>query len=409
MSDDFGSPDGDNKIKNNQSENNSKIGDNSGRVDSLVDNDIGAVTMGNGNQKGIIKRTTHKFMSKGMDLWPSTKKQKIIGAFAALAIIVIGGGAVYALTGLFKTDPDPQQISSQAPKTSEPSKLTGVEVPIETNKRPVTAIMIENSPDARPQAALKDAGVVFEAVAEGGITRFNALFMESEPSYIGPVRSVRPYYIDLFLPFDAAIVHAGGSGQGLQKIKDLHVKDIDHGANAEAFQRISSRYAPHNLYTSMKALDEVNKKRNYSSDHVQSWPRKPEAPTQTPTVTKIDFNLSGDLYNAHFDYDVKSNSYGRSEAGTPHRDDRSGKQIKPKVVIALVMNYSQNGIYSVYKTTGSGKMFVFQDGKVTKGTWKKTGPKNQFTFTDAEGNEIKLNAGQTWVTLVAGTDKVSYK
>lgn len=399
------SPIGDNKNDISTNNNDSQY---TPKVDSLIDNDSGSIASGT-EKSGVIKRTAHKFTSKGMELWPSTKRQKMIGAGLVVAILIVGGGGIYALSGMFKADPDPQEVAKLAPKTEEPSKLTGVEVPVETNKRTVTAVMIENSPDARPQSGLKDAGIVFEAVAEGGITRFNALFMESEPNYIGPVRSVRPYYVDLFLPFDASIVHAGGSAQGLAKLRALKVKDIDHGANAQAFQRVSDRYAPHNLYTSMNALDAVNKSRHYSSDHVQSLPRKADSPEATPSVKKISFNLSSDLYNPSFLYDKASNSYERSQAGTPHKDLKSGKQIKPKVVIALAMKYSQDGIYSVYGTTGKGQMYVFQDGKVTKGTWKKAGPKKQFVFTDKDGNELALNKGQTWITLVAGSDKVSYK
>lgn len=382
------------------------------QVDSLVDNNAGSVGTNNANsQTNPIQGKVRKFFSFGMRLWPSSKKEKIIGSALAAVILVGGIGGVYALKKLAdKPLPDPAPITFEhPPKTTEPSRLTGVEIPIKTNERLITSIQIENSPDARPQSGLRDAGIVFEAIAEGGITRFNAVFLEGQPGYIGPVRSIRPYYIDLFLPFDASIVHAGGSGAGLSKIQKLRVKDIDHGPNAEAFQRVGSRTAPHNLYTSMKALDKVSKKRKFKMGKITSWPRKKESPSATPTATKINFVLSGFLYDPQFSYDKKSNSYKRSQAGKPHTDEKSRKQLQPKVVVALVMKYSQSGIYSVYKTKGEGTMFVFQDGIVQKGKWKKGESKSQFEFFDSNGKTLALNPGQTWVTLVADKNRVKYK
>ncbi len=306
----------------------------------------------------------------------------------------------------------PQETTQVRKNTVKPkevtSKLTGVVISPELNNRPVTAIMIENSPDARPQSGLYDAGVVYEAIAEGGITRFTTLFLESQPSNIGPVRSARPYYLDWIMPFDAAIVHAGGSAVALADIKSLGIKDLDHGANGQAFRRVSNRAAPHNLYTSMAEIDKLQQAKGFTSNFT-GFPRKKDAPSATPNVKSIDFDISGELYKSHLDYDAASNSYLRSEAGRSHIDETTGKQLNPKVVIALIINWSQSGIYSVYQTTGSGKILVFQDGTVTEGTWSKAGRKDQIMFTDAAGQPLKLNAGQTWITALADAGRVKYQ
>lgn len=385
---------------------------------SLIDNSLGGIQVPSsrhkyqppeGNKKPG-KGWKEKFFSRGLSVWPHTDKQKKIGIAIVAVLLVLGSVTGYALNKILKK---PFEIGSTEisfePKTTSPSRLTGVEIPNKLNKRHVTSIQIENSPDARPQSGLYDAGVVFEAIAEGGITRFNALFLESKPSYIGPIRSVRPYYVELMLPFDPSFVHAGGSGDGLALVSRLKVKDIDHGANADAFQRISSRFAPHNLYSSMDALDRVSKRRGYTKSTFDSWPReRREMPAEKVTAGKINFSISGPLYDVQYNYDKKSNSYGRIMAGKPHTDEKAKKQIKPKVVIALIMDYRQNGIYSVYKTKGSGQMFVFQNGEVIKGTWKKSGPKSQFKFTDKNGEIIRLNPGQTWVTLLKNPGEVKY-
>ncbi|HEX5797927.1 MAG TPA: DUF3048 domain-containing protein [Candidatus Saccharimonadales bacterium] len=386
---------------------------------SLIKNDSGSVQAASPrhkyqppkkNKKTPPKSWKEKFFSRGLEVWPHSEKQKKLGIAIIAVLLIFGSITAYALNKIANR---PYEITASyvvfKPKTSEPSRLTGVEIPIKLNKRHVTSVMIENSPDARPQSGLYNAGVVFEAIAEGGITRFNALYLEDRPGYIGPIRSVRPYYVDLMLPFDAAFVHAGGSGDGLAKVARLKVKDIDHGANAAAFQRISSRFAPHNLYSSMDALDKVSKRRGYKKSTFESWPRhKKESPAEKVNAGNINFSISGPLYDVRYDYDKNSNSYKRIMAGRPHVDEKAKKQIKPKVVIALIMKYHNNGIYSVYKTTGSGDMFVFQNGTVTKGTWNKSGSKSQFKFTDKEGEPILLNPGQTWVTLLKNSGEVKF-
>lgn len=334
-----------------------------------------------------------------------SRKQYIL--IAAIGLILGSGIASYFIFFNKKPAPAPVAKVEEPPKveppkpTTEPSRLTGIIIPIETNKLPVTGIMIENSPDARPQSGLTEADLVLEAIAEGGITRFLTLYLESQPDYIGPVRSVRPYYLDFLVPFDAPIVHAGGSGQALAEIRNQGIKDIDHGANAGIFERVSSRFAPHNLYTSRAKILEVQNARGYTTSTFISWPRKDkETPLATPTATGIDFALSAPLYNPHYDYDQATNSYKRSMSGRPHVDERTGAQIAPKVVVAIVTSWGQNGVYSVYGMTGTGTVMVFQDGGIYEGIWEKPDRKSPYTFKLADGSPLKLNPGRTWVTLV---------
>jgi Protein of unknown function (DUF3048) N-terminal domain/Protein of unknown function (DUF3048) C-terminal domain len=344
-----------------------------------------------------------------------TKKQKV--ALIAISFIVI----VAIVLGLFFVFKGDKKIALPAVKktetkkvvkpTTEPGRLTGVSITPELNQRGVVGIMIENSPDARPQSGLKDAGVVFEAIAEGGITRFLTLYQEAQPDYIGPVRSVRPYYLDWLQGFDAPIAHAGGSADGLAKIRNENIPDLDQFANSGSYMRINTRYAPHNLYTTMAKLDALRAAKGFTKSTFEGFARKAETPVNTPTARSIDFNISSFLYSPHYDYDPATNTYKRSQGGKPHTDERSGLQIAPKVIIANVMSYgiASNGVNSNYNTIGSGKSYIFQDGTVTIGTWEKTGSKNQMVFKDASGKVIKLNPGQTWISAVGSASGVSYK
>jgi len=344
-----------------------------------------------------------------------TKKQKV--ALIAISILVIVAIAL-GLFFVFKSDKKivlPTVKKTETKKvvkpTTEPSRLTGVTITPELNQRGVVGIMIENSPDARPQSGLKDAGVVFEAIAEGGITRFLTLFQEAQPDYIGPVRSVRPYYLDWLQGFDAPIAHAGGSADGLAKIRNENIPDLDQFANGGSYMRVNTRYAPHNLYTTMAKLDALRAAKGFTTSTFEGFARKAEAPVNTPTARSIDFNISSFLYSPHYDYDAATNTYKRSQGGRPHTDERSGIQIAPKVIIANVMSYgiASNRVNSNYNTIGSGKSYIFQDGTVTIGTWEKTGSKKQMVFKDSSGKVIKLNPGQTWISAVGSASGVSYK
>lgn len=342
-----------------------------------------------------------------------TKKQITIMCAAAVLLLMGGGYAIYHF--FIKQDAKPvAQKVQQTPVVTPPgqpltAKLTGLPITdASINDRPVTAVMIENSVDARPQAGLSQAGVVFEAVAEGGITRFLTLFQDTNPDYLGPVRSVRPYYLQWLMGFDAAVAHVGGSADALALIGVLHVKDLDQFYNPGPYHRVSNRFAPHNMYTDVSKLRERQIEKGYTTSTYTGFARKEEAKSAAPNATYIDFNVSGALYNPHYDYDPAGNVYKRSEGGQPHMDEKAG-QLAPKVVVALTMPQGANGIYTTYQTLGSGEAHIFQDGTVTKGTWHKNTETAQFTFTDASGAPLKLNPGQTWITVLGSSSRISYK
>lgn len=346
--------------------------------------------------------------------WGGLNRNARFGILSLAVLIAIGGAiGIYNFTKP-SSQTDISISKNKKAKTTGASPLSGVEVELPLTQRPVTAVMIENSPDARPQSGVQDAGVIFEAIAEGGITRFLSLYQEGQPSYIGPVRSLRSYYIDWATPFDASIAHVGGSPDALSQIRSGG-KDLDQFFNAGSYWRQTNRIAPHNVYTSFEKMDALNKSKGYNSSKVQSWPRKIDQPLAAPIAKSIDINISSSLFNSHYDYDAASNTYFRSEGGQKHyvitsAQDSPGTQLHPKTIIALVMSYGieSDGQHSFYSTTGAGDVLVFQDGYVTKGRWYKPDRATQYKFTDANGATIKLNAGQTWVVAVQDSTRASY-
>jgi hypothetical protein len=299
------------------------------------------------------------------------------------------------------------EVKKEEKPVTAPSPLTGRDLDPSLASRPVTAIMIENSPEARPQSGLVDADMVFEAVAEGGITRFIALYQESQPSYIGPIRSARPYYVDIARTFDAAYIHAGGSDDALARIDELGIKDMSAFENSSTYFRVDNRDAPHDLYSDMARIDTLRTSKGFTTSTFTPWKHKADT-AQTPSARTINLSISSAFYNPSFSYDASTNSYLRDNGGSPHLDEKTQKQVQPKVVIALVTTKGQDGIYSTYRMTGSGEARIFQDGIVSNVTWTKEAPNAQFVFKDKNGLEFVFNKGQVWMSLVDSAGDITY-
>jgi len=327
------------------------------------------------------------------------KKQK---AALLIVVILLVAGACYLAYKILRDDAKPSSQTQTVTKpTTVQSKMTGLQVAPEVNEKQVTGVMIENSPDARPQSGLNSAGFVFEAIAEGGITRFLALYQDTSSDYIGPVRSVRPYYLDVVASYDAAIAHVGGSPDALAKIKALNIKDLDQFANPGAYERVKSRAAPHNVYTSSAKLEALEQQKGFiKSTYTGFEHAKKEEKAAVVTAKTVNLNISSALYNVVYTYDPATNSYLRAVGGAPQTDEKSGKQLSPKAVIAVETTRAQSGVYSVYGMTGTGKVTIFQNGIATAGTWERPQEKSQYVFKDAAGAVIKIVPGQAWMTLV---------
>lgn len=354
--------------------------------------------------------------------WKWTRLHQLLHDNSGVRYFVIAVGLLlasgFAVLTFMWQDPQPQMaieypvtVKKVPPKYYSP--LTGLQVADEAlTKRQVTAVMIENSPDARPQSGLKEAGVVFEAVAEGGITRFVALYQESRPGLIGPVRSVRPYYVEWAAGFDPAVAHVGGSAKALQMIRSGgYGVDLDQFFNAGTYWRATDRYAPHNVYTNFDRLDALSAAKGKISSEFAFAPRQDEKAVATPDATSININVSSGAYNVTYAYDAASNSYVRSQGSTAHVD-REGGQIQPKVVVAMKVPMSlgfEDGYREQINTTGSGQAYVFQNCTVVEGTWSKADATSRLVFTAADGTEIILARGQTWITALANTRSVTWQ
>jgi len=328
-------------------------------------------------------------------------------------LILIAGVATFLILSQKPTPMAELHFTHKTPKPPPAPKkyyslLTGEEVASQADlTSPVTAIMIENSPDARPQSGLKQAGVVFEAIAEGGITRFLTLHQQDKPQLIGPVRSVRIYYVNWLAAFNASIAHVGGSAAALTEVRNGTYRDLDEFFNGAYYWRATDRYAPHNVYTSFAKLDALNAAKGYTSSTFTGFSRIDAAPSKTPTATHLTINFGSAWYNTSYVYNATTNQYTRYIAGVPSVDREDG-QIAPDVVVAMHVDETtilQDGDRESITAVGSGQATIFQDGTAQNVIWHKTSPTSQITFTDATtGKDAPLIRGQTWIAAVPNNE-----
>lgn len=301
------------------------------------------------------------------------------------------------------TPPPAKKVVKQEPKPVFYAPLTGEAIEQQADaSKPVTAIMIENSPSARPQSGLKDAEIVYEAVAEGGITRFLALYQQRQPDLVGPVRSLRMYYVDWLTPYNASVAHVGGSKAALQLVRNGSYRDIDQFFNATSYWRASDRAAPHNVYTSFSRLKQLNDLKGYTSSEPKVFERADDKKNLPQDATTVNLKISGPLYNSSYSYDPVAKVYARSVGGAPHLDREAG-QIYAKVVIALRVNMNrvmEDGYRESITTTGNGEAMIFQNGNAIKATWYKDSREGQLRFNDASGQSIQLARGTTWISAI---------
>lgn len=344
-------------------------------------------------------------------------------------------------------------IPSQTSTPKLYSNLTGLEIASETDKTaPTYCIQTPNGLDgARPQVGLTEAGVVFEAIAEAGITRFAAIYQKPTSAVIGPIRSLRIYYLQWDTPFDCIIVHAGGAEDALTAVRDGGYKDLTE--NYAYMYRGGNGRLWNNLFTTSQYLAQVSVDWEYGVSNVNGFSRMtPEESIKSRidanvaskliitepttdntsvmnfTATNINLYFGGFAsFNVNYQYNQRSNSYDRwYETGEPHEvyqcpTDNLGEvipenvcsltQLSPAVVAAMIVEERRaaDGYHEDITTIGSGEAYIFQNGTVIHGTWHKDGWGEQIKFFDDAGIEIKLAPGQTFVEAVPAYGGVEYQ
>ncbi|WZL74640.1 DUF3048 domain-containing protein [Clostridiaceae bacterium 35-E11] len=341
-------------------------------------------------------------------------------------ILVIVVGMVMGFAGCKDTKESPVLLEEEGPSTGSNDDIMeeivdskkareeekGVASPISglytqeesiIKRRPI-AVMLDNQRQARPQAGLDQAEIIYEILAEGWITRYMAVFLINEPELIGPVRSARPYFIDKAMEFNGLYVHDGGSPQAFSDIVKFKVADIDaQSRSSKVFWRKSHKSRPHNEYTSAQAIRAAAKQSNYKEigDFETLLFHDEDQKINGIKTTYIKILYHKD-YKPSFEYHEEENLYYRYINGQPHRDEVSEKHLAAKNII--VQKAKTKVIDSAGRReiglVGEGEGYFITYGAMKEIIWKKPSRRAITRFYDKNGEEITLNPGVTWIEVI---------
>lgn len=326
------------------------------------------------------------------------------------------------------------EFDHAAPKT-EVCPLNGLKYSKEQKEwwekhRPL-GIMVENHEESRPQSGINAADAVYEAVAEGGITRMLSVFFCQDAGIVGPVRSARVYFLDYISEYGnyPLYAHVGGANtpgpaDALGQISDMDwvgYNDLNQfSLGLPTFWRDEKRLdrqvaTEHTMYTSTSKLWAAAEKRELTNvdDEGTSWDEdfetytyKNDAPSNSTQKIHIEYWPGYDNYTVDWTYSSKDNVYLRNNGGVKHMDRNTKEQMRAKNVVMLFMNESnandgyENNLHLLYKTKGSGDALVYMDGKEIKATWKKSSRNDKTRLYAKDGSEIKFNRGNIWFQIL---------
>lgn len=303
---------------------------------------------------------------------------------------------------------------SDAQTIERRSVLDGLSIDHDTDEK-VVSVMIDNFTSAQEHhSGVRSASIVYEALAEGGITRLMLIFPYQDLNRVGPVRSARDYFVDFAEEYGGIYAHAGGSPTALEQLwGSARVYDLDEDerltGNTYSF-RDPLLSAPHDLFFDLLLARERAEDLGYQlSSTNKTWCFDETSPTGT-NISNIELNFSHDAsssYYVEFEYDSQLDSYRRyygSSNRTPHIDQYDDLQIAPKNLIVQVSpSYLIDGDEKEriqIEHIGQGTAFIYRDGKKITGSWEKQDLESPTEYFDLLGNEICVSPGQTWISIV---------
>lgn len=281
-------------------------------------------------------------------------------------------------------------------------------IPFFRGDRALFAVVIENHEEARPhQKGLSSALLVEEYMVEGMISRFIAVFdQRAIPASVGPVRSLRPYFVDGVLPWVGAVFHAGGSPEGFERAKEEEsvFRDINGLAFPDDFLRDDGIPPPHNLFVSRDHLKSLLQ--TYGKDRPGvTWPPFPVgSAVGAEKAEAIRINFYSKLHDVSYDFDAFTGTYTRTNGGIV-------SEAHPHNVLVLGVPIDSTGEKGrLFMTlTGQGDALLFHSGTVQKGHWIRRSLNDSWTFKTKDGEEFAFAQGQIWMTVVPEIGRVSWK
>ncbi|OGY28545.1 MAG: hypothetical protein A2802_00020 [Candidatus Woykebacteria bacterium RIFCSPHIGHO2_01_FULL_43_29] len=359
-----------------------------------------------------------KTLLERFKLLPKWKQALIIitsGSVLTYLILILSGGATIISTPLLKTGSEDNGIRI-VPNPLNGVLYTKTQASVWQSRLPL-AVMIENLSEVRPQSGLGRADLVYEALTEGGITRFMAIYLAEETDEIGPVRSARTHFLDWVKELNALYAHIGGSPEALDRIAVEDFRTLPEELPYYSRKGSSNLSREHTAFSSTRGLWEMAKNRDFNGPpNLRSWRFKNEESEASTRPASANIKLSFtalDDYNVRWDYNPEDNSYIRF-SGSPYAEDTDRVTNEPISTKNVVIQYTLHQELNDDKdrinitTTGNGEARIFLDGKAASARWEKASPSARTIYYDSNNNEIEFNRGKIWVEIIPTNAAVEY-
>lgn len=344
-------------------------------------------------------------------------KKKLMGLITGVFAVSMTVNCVYAANELVD-----MQTNDSASESTVTSYLTGEKVPESKGRRRPVAVMLGNNQAGTPQSGISKAGVIYEAPVEGSMTRLMAVFEDYDSlTRIGSVRSCRDYYLFYANEFDAVYSHFGQAVYAL-KYLDQGLIDNLNGLSMEetAYFRIPERKAPHNAYTNGEYLKNGMETKGYRQEYKPGYEGHylfAEEGTETVPANGISANVIrlDNFTDNHpwFEYDQNTKEYRRYQYGEAQIDEATGEQLTCDNIIIQYSSwqpYDENGYLNIDTVSGGSGKYITR-GQAADITWQKEDDWGITRYYDANGQEIRLNPGKTWVEIALNdsADSITYE
>jgi hypothetical protein len=280
--------------------------------------------------------------------------------------------------------------------------------------RPALAVKVENIPVVRPQLGLSFADIIYEEPVEGGITRFIVIYQCRDATRIEPIRSGRFTDVDVLVQYGKPLfAYAGGVSQVFARVRRAGLIDINYQVPraVAAYHRDPNRAAPHNLYSSTRELYRAGRSTLGAPKPVFTYSSEPATGRRVRSI-HLPFSGSSDVF---WRWSRAKKAFLRWHGTVPHTYS-NGVQVEATNVVVQVSRIKLTNITDVagnrspeVVATGEGKAYILRAGRMVVGTWKRPTLKDPTRYYDAQGNEVPLRPGVTWVELFPDTLTVSYR
>lgn len=322
--------------------------------------------------------------------------------------------AVLILTSCSKhAEPNENQVESgddAAPVVSDEESytypLTGLPAEDEPDNRAI-AVMVNNHPAARPQSGLTKADMVFEVLAEGGVTRFLAVFQSEKPEIIGPVRSARPYFVELAKGLDALYVHHGWSVKAKEMLTSGYIDSLNGlYYDGTLFQRSPERVAPHNSYITYDHILEGAEDKGYSMKGAPASYTflKEDEEVQGTDQTAVTIDYSTKAFEVRYEYDSSAGVYKRYAADKQTVDYETNDPVLLNNILIVEADHRKIDSYGLLDIDfiSGGRAYLLQKGKLQEIQWKNSDGR---IVPYLNGKEAPLVPGKTWMNIVPNLDE----